>query len=213
MDFQRNCNYKGNLHQWSNLAIKACSMWNFSTEIWEKFLWEQRSSLNPSGDFHFLLAASAAQINNFPTFSQLNPSSILEISRKSQAELVVKVKRRPKISQSKGTGDYIQMSQTQLKLCLVIAQNFLSPLTKPHNTAGSGESPWEETFLSGPGSTLLDSHQTNTRELRHEGRRFNQTFQGLQVAHGWWCISPRSWKHPYLRLIFNFCLIWSFNIK
>lgn len=50
------------------------------------------------------------------------------------------------------------------------SKHFLSPLTKPHNIADFGESSWEETFLSGPGYTLLDSHQlTATTAEMHGG--------------------------------------------
>lgn len=72
------------------------------------------------------------------------------------------------------------MSQTHLKLCFVIAQNISSPLTKPNNTADFGESSWEETFLSGPGYTLLDSHQLTETTAETQGVKISSNLSNLR---------------------------------
>lgn len=67
--------------------------------------------------------------------------------------------------------------------------------------------PWLHT----PGQPPAD--RNNSWDTR--GEDFFKPFkpERQQVAHGWWYISPRSWKHPCFKFIFNFWWIWSFNIK
>lgn len=139
LDFQRNCNYKGNLHQWSNLVIKACSTWNFSTHM-GKIPVREKKLIKSLWGFSLSLGCSHCSDKPFSHFLPAQSKQYLgNLQKKPSWTYCYGKEKLPKnllIQECWRLHTDVTNTSTAISHC---SKHFLSPLTKPHSTADFGE--------------------------------------------------------------------------